>query len=101
MAARASELGRGEIGEGGDLAERTRWLVSVRWFAVAGIGVAAGAGWITRFVQTPLPLFGVGVAVGLYNAHLWWRLGRLEGDVPLARRHRLIFQQLVVDMGAL
>lgn len=97
----APEFGSDEMAESEYLAERTRWLVRVRWFAVAGIGAAAWAGWMTGFIRNPFDLLRVGVALSLWNAFLGWRLRRLEAGVPLARRHWLIFQQLVVDMGAL
>ena len=101
MAARTRESGSSDIAEGEYLAEQTRWLVRVRWFAVLGVGVAALAGWMTGFVKDPLELLAVGIALALYDAHLWWRLRRLEPDVPLVRRRWLIFQQLAVDMGLL
>jgi signal transduction histidine kinase len=96
-----AQLKDDELAESRYLAERARWLVRLRYPAVVGIGVAAWAGWATGFVRDPLSLLAVGAALALYNAWTWRRLRTREAGADLARRRWLIFEQLVVDMGAL
>jgi signal transduction histidine kinase len=96
-----AEIQDDEVVESRYLAERARWLVRLRYMAVVCVGVAAWAGWATGFVREPLDLLGVGGALALYNAWMWRRLRMREGDARLARRRWFIFEQLLVDMGAL
>lgn len=52
-----------------ELAERIQWLIKLRWFAVGGVLVLT---WFTSTVldilPRPLPLYFIGIFIGLYNA---------------------------------
>jgi signal transduction histidine kinase len=55
------------------------WLVTMRWFA--GFGVLMAAFVASRALRLPVPeaaLYGVGAFLLVYNAFLFWWLGRLR-----------------------
>ncbi|MFN2292163.1 MAG: ATP-binding protein [Anaerolineae bacterium] len=62
-----------------ELVGRVAWQIQLRWFAAAGVLVAA---WFaTSLLDIPLPsgsLYAVGLAILLYNAAFWFYLRQLK-----------------------
>ena len=64
-----------------ELVGRVAWQIQLRWIAAAGVLVAA---WFaTSVLDIPLPrapLYGVGLAIFVYNAAFWLYLRRLDQE---------------------
>jgi signal transduction histidine kinase len=81
-----------------------RWLVKMRWIAGAGVFPAT---WIACSVfnlgVSSAPLFITGVVILLYNALLWYRLGRLNktADPQDVRYSHLAHLQVGLDWLAM
>ena len=73
-----------------DLSGRAAWQLQLRWFAsigileirlrwLAGIGVLVATWFATSMLNVPLspwPLYAIGLCILVYNAVLWFYLGR-------------------------
>lgn len=94
-----------------ELIERIGWLITLRWLAVLGTGLAIAVGWLWAPDSLPLlPLVIVVVVIALYNAQFLLVARTLKHPVPLpsgARTSELrratwfAYLQIVVDLLAL
>ena len=62
-----------------ELVGRVAWQIQLRWFAAAGVLVAAWFATSVLGISLPQgPLYAVGLAILLYNAAFWYYLRQLE-----------------------
>ena len=83
------------------LLERMGWLVRLRWIAAGGVLLTVVCAGVLRVVDQVVPLLGVTLGLGVYNAYAWsrWRsLTQKPNPGPLAPQ---VFWQLVGDVVAL
>ncbi|MBI3072172.1 MAG: hypothetical protein HYY84_08635 [Deltaproteobacteria bacterium] len=82
------------------LIDRLRWLVSLRWIALAGIAVTITATGFMRIVREPLPLIAIALAMVLYNLG-YWRWSRAASKIQITTVERAVFVQMILDSSAL
>jgi len=90
-----------------EIVERARairdlqWLTRLRWFAILGVTLTAGAaGQLGLLTATIWPLLAIACVMGLYNAILDWRYSNLARPSH-ARVMRAILGQMLLDIVAL
>ena len=80
-------------------AEQCRWLIGLRWLAIAGIATAVAlSAWLDVVDSAPW-LYALVAAMAVYNVAFWLAARRAEARPELA--HRLLVAQLVLDLVAL
>jgi len=88
-----------------ELVERVRWLVTLRWLAIAGI-VAATTSATLLAIQLPVAsILGVATAIAAYNLLFHFYSGTLQkcsaGTARLARLYPVVHSQISLDLLAL
>lgn len=82
------------------LRERTRWLVWLRWLAIAGAALTCGAAAGLGVIQTGPQMAVIVAAMAVHNLVLMWA-GRWWARSTAAVLHRVVFIQLLLDAVAL
>lgn len=78
-----------------------QWLTRLRWFAILGVTLTAGAAAQLHLLSTPIwPLLTVACLMGIYNALLDWRFTGSAAP-ETSRVLRAILGQMLVDIVAL
>ncbi|MBN1394656.1 MAG: hypothetical protein JW959_06505 [Pirellulales bacterium] len=79
--------------------EGARWLVTLRFWACAAIFTATTVAWALDVLPHPLPLYGVGAVVFVYN--LLFTFSQRDWSVSGRGVDRIIFLQIIFDLAAL
>jgi signal transduction histidine kinase len=82
------------------LVDRLRWLVRLRWIAIAGIAVTIAATSFLGIVREPMPLIAIAFAMAMYNFG-FWRWSHRASESGLTAAARTVFSQIVLDCAAL
>jgi signal transduction histidine kinase len=78
-----------------------QWLTRLRWFAILGVTLTAGAAAQLGLLSTTIwPLLAVAGVMGVYNALLDWRFSSMAAPYT-GRVMRAILGQMLVDIVAL
>ena len=79
--------------------EGARWLVSLRFWACAGVFLVTTAAWLLGVLPQPLPVYAVAGVVLAYN--LLFRLSRRDWTITPQSVERNILLQILFDLVAL